>query len=138
MNNTFSYPYIFSMISGKSQLDNDIVSIETCLKLLLLTSKGELLGDPMFGTNINKYIYDINNIALQDILRTEIVDAINAYEKRVRVLPEYIYFNSNIETNTVNIIIKYIVVVSSELGTFELSLINNGGVSWVLIYLNLI
>ena len=38
----------------------------TNLKLLLLSDKGSLLGDPYYGTSLKKLILEQNNIVIKD------------------------------------------------------------------------
>lgn len=46
------------------------------LKLLLLSDKYSLLGDPYFGTNIKKLIFEQNNTVLRDLVIDDIYTAI--------------------------------------------------------------
>ena len=46
------------------------------LKLLLLSDKMSLLGDPYYGTNIKKLTYDQNNKVLVDLVIDDIYTAI--------------------------------------------------------------
>ena len=38
------------------------------MSLLLRSFRDELLGDPYFGTTLNKYLFDQNDVVLQDII----------------------------------------------------------------------
>lgn len=59
--------------------------IGTNLKLLLLTAKGELFGDPSYGTHIKKYLFDINNSATQDLIKEEIISAVTLYMPMISI-----------------------------------------------------
>lgn len=55
------------------------------LKMLLWSEKGELFGDPYFGTGIKKYLYDQNDVVLIDILIDDIYTAITLFMPQIRV-----------------------------------------------------
>ena len=44
----------------------------TNLKLLLLSDKGSLLGDPYYGTSLKKLIFEQNNILIKDLIIDDI------------------------------------------------------------------
>jgi len=55
------------------------------LKMLLWSEKGELFGDPYFGTSIKRYLYDQNDAVLVDILIDDIYTAIVLFMPQIRV-----------------------------------------------------
>lgn len=55
------------------------------LKMLLWSEKGELFGDPYFGTGIKRYLYDQNDVVLIDILIDDIYTAITLFMPQIRV-----------------------------------------------------
>ena len=55
------------------------------LKMLLWSEKGELFGDPYYGTGIKKYLYDQNDVVLIDILIDDIYTAIALFMPQIRV-----------------------------------------------------
>lgn len=55
------------------------------LKMLLWSEKGELFGDPYYGTGIKKYLYDQNDVVLIDILIDDIFTAIQLFMPQIRV-----------------------------------------------------
>lgn len=126
--NTIRCPNCFSVSTGNTVMITDIESINNCIGLLLRTSKGELVGDPMFGTNLMRMIYEPNDYILQDSVRSEIVTAVSKYENRVYITEQDISITS--EDTTVYVSLSYYVKKTGEIGTFQLSLLredyNNG------------
>ena len=61
------------------------------LKLILLADKGGLFGDPYFGTNLKKMMFDPNNIILKDLVIDEIYTTILTF------MPQIIVKRSDIE-----------------------------------------
>lgn len=55
------------------------------LKMLLWSEKGELFGDPYYGTGIKRYLYDQNDTVLVDILIDDIYTAIALFMPQIRV-----------------------------------------------------
>ena len=74
---------MFSNISTNTILDKDATMQN--LKLLLETSKGELFGDPYFGTNLKKMIYDQNDVILKDLVIDDIYTAIKTFMPQIEV-----------------------------------------------------
>ena len=89
--NSISFPEIVNLVNGNCQCSTDAKSINECLGLLLTSSKGEFLGDPEFGTNIHNYIFDHNDAAVREIVRTEIINAVSRYMTRVQMTEDDIY-----------------------------------------------
>ena len=108
MSNTIKFRKMFSLINNETQISEYIQSINESLKSLLMTSKGELLGDINYGTNLLAYVFSDNDpTVLNDLLATELSDAINTYETRVYVTPDNIYFYN--ENNRIYINIRYLI-----------------------------
>jgi hypothetical protein len=55
------------------------------LKQLLLTSKGERVMLPEYGTNIRKHLFDPDNENFKAEIQTEIIQAISRWEPRVSI-----------------------------------------------------
>ena len=81
--NNIAHANTFSLISGQTQLSEEIDGINQSIRLLLTTAKGELFGDPSFGTNLYKFIYDYEGEPLYQLLKSEIVDCLNSQEPRI-------------------------------------------------------
>lgn len=117
--NSIRHPDSFSSRTGKTVISIDTKSINNCLKLLITTSKGELLGDPQFGSNLMKLIYEPNDTILQDMVTQDIIETISKYEPRITVTSSMINFN--IDINTVYINIQYYVNNTGSYGDFSIS-----------------
>lgn len=119
--NSIKHPECFNIISGKTNIAEYHESIQESIKLLLLTNKGELLGDPQYGTNLIKHIHEPNTLILQDLLSDDISKVITKYEKRIRVSPNDITFTK--ENKKLYINIMYTVIRTNEASTFTLELL---------------
>ena len=74
------------------------------LKMLLYSDKGELFGDPYFGTNLKKFLYDQNDSILKDLLIDDIYTAMITFMPQVEVESKNI--NIKAEGNTVKAYIR--------------------------------
>ena len=91
--------------------------------MLISTCKGELLGDPDFGTNVKKYLANYKAPILYSVIADDIVNAINKYEKRVSVSSNDIAFNeSATNPNLIYITIRYQNKTNGTVEELELSL----------------
>lgn len=66
-------------------LDSDLVILESSVKMLLLTAKGDRLMVPDYGTNIRRILFDMNLKSVESLLREEIVAALAQWEPRVEL-----------------------------------------------------
>lgn len=117
--NSIRHPNIFSSKNGKTVVSINNNSINNCLRLLFTTSKGELLGDPQFGSNLMKLVYEPNDIILQDMVTQDIIETISKYETRITVDTSMITFN--IDINTVYINVQYYINNTGSYGEFDIS-----------------
>ena len=83
--NTFSFGKMFNSQTGKLLISDGEQSINDCLSMLISTCRGELLGDPNFGTDIKKYLMNYKGEPLFQLVKDDIIIAIKNYEKRVVV-----------------------------------------------------
>lgn len=64
----------------------DINILESSLKMLLLTAKGERVMLPNYGTNLRQIIFQQNVQGIESLVQQEIVDAITTWEPRVQLM----------------------------------------------------
>lgn len=105
---TIPFTKIFNPQTGKTETLSGAGSIQACLGMLISTCKGELLGDPKFGTNIKKLLANYKGEVLYSLVTEDIVDAVRKYEKRVIVTNSDIFFNeSESNPNLIYLTIRY-------------------------------
>lgn len=93
------------------------------IKLLLESCRGSLLGDPYFGTNLKRYVYEQNNVLLRDIIIDHILVALQTFIPQVHVKRNDIKLISDNVTiiATINCINK----LDNTVNTFEIKLITD-------------
>lgn len=80
---SLSFPDMF--ITSRTKLYKDRDATMSNLKLLLQSFKGNLLGDPYYGTNLHKIIYSNNHQILRDLIIDDIYVAIAEFMPQLRV-----------------------------------------------------
>ncbi len=81
--NSISFPNILNKTTT-NKVTNYYATLQN-LKLLLLTNKGEFVGDPYFGCNLKKFLYDQKDILLKDIIVDDIYSAIKLFMPQILV-----------------------------------------------------
>ena len=82
---SIKYPITFNLVSGKTDLDDSIVSINRCIALILTSAKNELLGDPDYGSRLYEMLFDQYSDNLETRIKKEIVDCLTKFESRAYV-----------------------------------------------------
>lgn len=83
---SIAFPEMLGTTRTKLYKDRDATLSN--LKLLLLSFKGNLLGDPYYGTNLHKIIYSNNQQILKDLIIDDIYTAIIEFMPQLRVTRE--------------------------------------------------
>jgi phage baseplate assembly protein W len=91
---SISFPDMFNssstnVVSGKEATASN-------LRLLLQSEKGDLFGDPYYGVNVKKYLFEQNNHVLRDIVIDDIYTAL------ILFMPQLIVKRSDIVVVTNN------------------------------------
>lgn len=121
MNQTISFPNIFNITTGKVNLESGKQSIDRCLYLLLNSATPELLGDPIFGSDIVEHVFDYEGALLEEMIRSKILNAVNLYEKRIEMNSEDITFTY--EDDSVVINMRYYIKAEGIYSTFSLAML---------------
>ena len=80
---SIAFPDIFSQTYVNMVEDYD-ASLQNLL-LLLKSNKGELFGDPYYGTNLKRYLYDQNDVILRDLVADDLYTAIKLFMPQITV-----------------------------------------------------
>lgn len=102
---TIKHPNTFSIAQGTTLLSQEITSINESIGLILKTAKGELFGDPTFGSTLYANLYDYVNANFMSGIQDIIVEDINRLESRVTVNRDDVVIS--VEDKTVIIDITY-------------------------------
>lgn len=90
--NAIQFPNMIK--SNKAQLITGKAATYQNLKYVLLSTKKTLLGDPYFGTQLKRLLFEKKNIIIRDLVIDEIISCINLY------MPQLILTRDDIEVHT--------------------------------------
>lgn len=126
---SINHPKEFSVVSGNTDLSVEVDSINQSIRLILMTARGELFGDPNFGSRLHEYLFDYSGEALYGLLRSEIASVLNGQESRITVFEDNISFKESGTTLLVDI--KYTIRYTNHSSETTL-LIKKEEDSWVI------
>ncbi len=86
----------------------DIGILESSVKMLLITKKGERVMEPAYGTNLSRAIFEPDTDSARSIIQEEIMQAIQQFEPRV-ALSSFSIFKK--ESKEIGIDITFISVI---------------------------
>lgn len=118
---SIKFPNIFNNISGDTDTDSNLLSINRCIALLLTTAKGELLGDPDFGCNLYEMLFQPQTEDLMEEIKTNIIESITKYEKRVTINSTNINIELDRDNHKCLIHIDYALRNSDVIGDTEIT-----------------
>lgn len=130
----FSFPFR----KGTSEFpevatDDDL--IKQSLVQIVMTGTGERVMRPDFGGTAHRYVFEPNDLVLQQLVQSELYFLISKYEPRVSVISITalrgdqvdVVTNQDEEEASLVITITYIVLASSKLSTLTISLGSGSG-----------
>lgn len=118
---SIKYPTTFNLTSGSTDLDDLTTSINRCIALILTTGKGELLGDPEFGSRLYELLFNQYSETLETEIKREIVDSISRFESRVSINENSVKIDraENTDRNEFLITISYTIYGTNKSGITE-------------------
>lgn len=121
---SFSFPDMIDQYSGGFNYIQDKAAVKQNLQLLLYSIKTELLGDPYYGTNLQKLIFDPNDIVVKDQVIDEIYMSIRLFMKEITVRRNDIQITQD-KKGTVGIKLKLIYNKDGTNDLLSIQLISN-------------
>lgn len=118
---SIAFPNIFN--GAKFNLVEGREATMSNLRLLLASWKGSFIGDPYYGTNIKRFIYDPNNILLRDLVIDDIYVSIKNFMPQVDITREDIKVRA--EKTSVFVTITCINIIDREVNSFDIDLTSN-------------
>ena len=102
--------------NGELYTKTDAAAVQQSIKNLILTNHFEKPFQPFFGGNIRELLFELADDEVEDDIRENIIDTVEAYEPRV-VLRD-IQVNLESDINTLRVSITYQVISTEEEYTF--------------------
>lgn len=117
--NGISFPFRRGSTSFPESATDDEL-IKESLVQLVLTQNGERVMRPGFGTNALSFVFEPNNIVLEQTIQAELQAVIGRYEPRV--ILTNIRTERDPDAGEVIVTLEYVVVASRRSGTASVSL----------------
>lgn len=80
---SIAFPSMFDRT--KTNIVSDFYATQQNITMLLASGKGELFGDPYYGSTLKRFLYDQNDDTLQDILIDDIYTALCTFMPQIVV-----------------------------------------------------
>ena len=119
---SFSFPDMFTI--NKTNLVEGSKATLSNIRLLLESEKTGLFGDPYFGTNLHRMLYEQNDSILKDIVIDELYTSIITFIPQVRLQRSGI--DLSIRNNKLYATIKCTNVLDNQDQDFTVVLLSEG------------
>lgn len=106
--------------NGELYTKRDAAAVKQAVKNLILTNHFEKPFEPFFGGNIRALLFELADEDTEDIITEQIIDAIEAYEPRARILD--IFVNSRPDNNSVAVTIEFSINNTEEVVVLQTTL----------------
>ena len=110
--------------SARTELYQDNKATLSNLKLLLASEKKSLFGDPYYGSNLKRFLFEQNNKILRHLIIDDIYTAILEFMPQLYVERNYIKVNS--DGHKVTTTVKCINKVDHQINLYEINLTAEG------------
>lgn len=117
---SIAFPDFLSSTNVKVIKDHEATASN--IKLLLLSDKYGLFGDPYYGTSLKKLLYEQNNQLIQDLIIDDIFVAIQTFMPQVKVLRKDIEVIADRAKITINI--KVLNLLDFKIDLYSIGLTN--------------
>ena len=82
----WSFPPTFSKSSNEVLMTSDELDIQKSLEILLSTTIGERFLQPLYGCNLENYVFEPMNATIQTSIKITVKNAILLFEPRIKLL----------------------------------------------------
>ena len=79
----FSFPPRVDAATGRFAMVEANEDIRQSVYIILMTRKGERMMLPEFGSRIHDYVFDLPDQAAENLIVTEVIDALTLWEPRI-------------------------------------------------------
>lgn len=106
--------------SGDVYKKVDSAAVKQAVKNILLTSQGEKPFQPYFGSNLGNALFELDTDFDPDYIQNLVLDAIQNYEPRARVLSVSVRLQEDM--NSIDVTVEFQIVNTREIVSVDVSL----------------
>ena len=119
---------MFEISAGKVKTVSGHLSYRQSLKSALLTTINELVGDPVYGSDIKSSIFELSSPLMQQIMKEAIVETARKHTPQLRIQSININMSGNSISNN-PIVINYYTIDTGETNFIELVPLPDGTIT---------
>ena len=108
----WSFPPVFSKTTKELLLTSDEEDIKKSLEILLSTTIGERFLQPLYGCNLEKYVFEPLNATISTEIRLAVKDAIELFEPRLKLLGVKLDAGF-INEGRIDIVVEYQIIITN-------------------------
>lgn len=123
-----THPDMFNATSGDIDTISGLTEINQSIAHILQTEKGELWGDPTFGTNLHSYLFSYSVQASINLIKDDIVDCLNEQEPRIYLTRDMITVIEHQPQKALEIQITYQIKSSDQYANYSYMVSTEQGV----------
>lgn len=115
---SFNFPSMLNTTSSKLRSDKD--AVRSNVLLLLQTEKGSLFGDPDFGAQLKRILFEQASNIIVDLVIDEIYTALVTYIPQIRITRNDITLATN--GTDVFCTVKYVYIIDNTVDLYSINL----------------
>ena len=108
----WSFPPVFSKTTKELLLTSDEEDIKKSLEILLSTTIGERFLQPLYGCNLEKYVFEPLNATISTEIRLAVKDGIELFEPRLKLLGVKLDAGF-INEGRIDIVVEYQIIITN-------------------------
>jgi phage baseplate assembly protein W len=101
----------------------NIPALNNAIKNIISTRKGSVPGLPSFGTNIERYVFEIFSPIVRLEIQKEVISALATWEPRISIIK--IDVIENLDYNSLDLYIYYKIISTGEEYDTNIRLVSN-------------
>ncbi len=112
----WSFPPTFNRQNQTVEMVSGIQDINESLHILLSTTIGERVMQPLYGCNLRQFLFEPTNTSIEAHIKKIVQDAILYFEPRIRL--EQIRLDTDSEEGRIEITVEYTIKASNSRSNF--------------------
>ncbi len=106
----WSFPPTFSKSLKEVLMTSDETDIQKSIEILLSTTIGERFLQPLYGCNLENYVFEPMNATIQTSIKITVKNAIQLFEPRIKLLSVQLETTFFMNEGRVDIIVNYEII----------------------------
>lgn len=83
MERGIAFPFGVAEENGSVKMSEEQENIRQSVRIILMTEPGERLTRPEFGTRLHRFLFEIADSQMEEMLAREVIRSLTAWEERI-------------------------------------------------------